>query len=120
MSSIRGASSSRATRGWPSSSRRRVTPGSKVSARQAPPPAGSESATDMNIASGDRQGYLDAFTRLEREAPPNGRGWLAPIRGAAMDRFAHLGFPTQKEEAWRFTILHALKQMAIVPATQRR
>ncbi len=70
----------------------------------------------MNIASGDRQGYLDAFRRLEREAPANGRGWLAPIRGAAMERFADLGFPTQKEEAWRFTSLQALTQIPFAPA----
>jgi Fe-S cluster assembly protein SufD len=36
--------------------------------------------------------------------------WLEPIRRAAMDRFAHTGFPSSREEEWRFTPLTPIVQ----------
>jgi Fe-S cluster assembly protein SufD len=47
--------------------------------------------------------YLEHFSRFEREAAGNGGRWLAPVRRAAMARFAELGFPTPRDEDWRFT-----------------
>jgi len=47
--------------------------------------------------------YARQFARFET-APPRGRdGWLTPLRKAAFAHFAELGFPTTREEAWRFT-----------------
>jgi len=51
--------------------------------------------------------YLEAFARL-REEPSDGNGWLARRREEAMARFAARGFPTTREEAWRYTSLQAL------------
>jgi Fe-S cluster assembly protein SufD len=45
--------------------------------------------------------YLSAFQ--EREKTFSGPSWLSEIRHAAMERFAELGFPTTRQEAWRFT-----------------
>jgi Fe-S cluster assembly protein SufD len=36
--------------------------------------------------------------------------WLEPIRRAAMERFAHTGFPSAREEEWRFTPLTPIVQ----------
>ena len=47
--------------------------------------------------------YLESFTRFENGAAGNGRGWLRSIRRAAIARFSELGFPTPREEDWRFT-----------------
>ncbi|MDE1147286.1 MAG: Fe-S cluster assembly protein SufD [Azospirillaceae bacterium] len=53
----------------------------------------------------DSAPFLDAFhQRLGEEGP----AWLAPRRQAGMDRFATLGFPTRRQEAWRFTDLTPL------------
>ena len=57
--------------------------------------------------------YLDAFRARERAAEPS---WLADRRAAALDRFAALGFPTRREEAWRFTDLRPLAAHAFPPA----
>ncbi|NNM57815.1 Fe-S cluster assembly protein SufD [Acidocella sp.] len=38
--------------------------------------------------------------------------WLTARRAVAMDRFAARGLPTAKDEAWRFTNLHALTARA--------
>jgi len=42
--------------------------------------------------------------------------WLAAQRYAALDRFGELGFPTRRQEAWRFTNLRALERAPLVPA----
>ncbi len=46
--------------------------------------------------------YRHAFQRFTQ----NGGGspaWLRPLREAGLDRFVRAGFPTQKNEDWRFT-----------------
>ena len=62
--------------------------------------------------------YLDAF----RARPPAREpAWLAKSRAALLARFAALGFPTRREEAWRFTDLRPLQARAFPPgaATSR-
>jgi Fe-S cluster assembly protein SufD len=57
--------------------------------------------------------YLDAFRARKAAAEP---GWLATRREAALARFAALGFPTRREEAWRFTDLRPLQKAPFPPA----
>lgn len=45
--------------------------------------------------------YFADFARLEREAAPT--SWFQPLRKAAMEQFAEAGFPTTRQEDWRFT-----------------
>lgn len=45
--------------------------------------------------------YLDAFEQLEKRAPAP--QWLQQIKREAFARFWELGFPTLKDEDWRFT-----------------
>ena len=48
--------------------------------------------------------YLSRFERLERTAEAHGeRAWIVPLREAAIAGFAERGFPTTKDEEWRFT-----------------
>ena len=37
-------------------------------------------------------------------------GWLEPVRRAAMERFAQTGFPSAREEEWRFTPVTPIAQ----------
>jgi Fe-S cluster assembly protein SufD len=55
--------------------------------------------------------YLDSY----RPAPDEPR-WLAEGRTAALARFAELGLPTRREEAWRFTDLRPLQKIVYPPA----
>ena len=60
------------------------------------------------------QPYVEAFKARSNAAEP---GWLKQRRESAMHRFAELGFPTRKQEAWRFTDLQPLQRAAFPPAS---
>jgi len=45
--------------------------------------------------------YLSTFQAAEKAS--TGASWLGEIRRAAMERFLELGFPTTRQEEWRFT-----------------
>lgn len=45
--------------------------------------------------------YFADFARIEREAAP--AAWVRSLRKAAMEQFAEAGFPTTRQEDWRFT-----------------
>lgn len=56
--------------------------------------------------------YLDAFrARSGAIEPP----WLSAHRDAAIKRFGEIGFPTRKQESWRFTDLRPLTAAPILP-----
>lgn len=56
----------------------------------------------------DTNSYLENFARFEKSATQNGRAWLNPIRKVAIGRFSELGFPTTRDEDWRFTNLASI------------
>jgi Fe-S cluster assembly protein SufD len=56
--------------------------------------------------------YLEAFAEFERAIAGDGGAWLRPIRRAAMARFADLGFPTPRDEDWRFTNVAPIAETA--------
>ena len=49
--------------------------------------------------------YLEHFTRCEKDRTGEWQAWLRPVRRAAIGRFAEVGFPTIRDEDWRFTNL---------------
>jgi len=49
--------------------------------------------------------YLQEFGARSGTATADGPEWLEPVRRAAIDRFAASGFPTARDEEWRFTPL---------------
>ncbi|HUB95168.1 MAG TPA: Fe-S cluster assembly protein SufD [Stellaceae bacterium] len=60
---------------------------------------------------GETAPYLDSF-----RPTPGEPKWLAASRAAALALFAELGFPTRREEAWRFTDLRPLERTIYPPA----
>ena len=60
--------------------------------------------------------YLSNFSRIEKQAGGIGRMWLDQMRKSAMDRFAEVGFPTTKQEEWRFTNVAPLARIPFKPA----
>jgi Fe-S cluster assembly protein SufD len=44
--------------------------------------------------------------------------WLAALRAKGADRFAEVGFPTTRQEAWRFTDVSRIADTTFVPAPQ--
>jgi Fe-S cluster assembly protein SufD len=59
----------------------------------------------------EKNTYLANFSRFEREAGAGGPPGLHRLRKAALKRFTELGFPTLRNEDWRFTNVAALAQI---------
>jgi Fe-S cluster assembly protein SufD len=64
-----------------------------------------------------RQNYLASFARLAESLNGKRRSFIHPIREAAIERFAELGFPTTRDEEWRHTNIAPLVRTAFQPAT---
>jgi Fe-S cluster assembly protein SufD len=61
--------------------------------------------------------YVEMFSRLEKVPQADEHSPLHRLREAAMSRFAELGFPTTRDEEWRFTNIAPLTQIAFEPAS---
>jgi Fe-S cluster assembly protein SufD len=60
--------------------------------------------------------YLEAFGRDAIDRPLGEPDWLASYRKGSLARFAELGFPSRRSEAWRYLDLRALEQRPMLPA----
>src|SRR5438309_6805061 len=56
---------------------------------------------------------LAKFERFEKEARQP--SWVFPLRKAVIARFAELGFPTLKDEDWRFTNVAPIAKLPFKP-----
>ena len=56
------------------------------------------------------QAYLQEFGSRGPLATAETPDWLEPVRKAAIDRFAATGFPTARDEEWRFTPVAPITQ----------
>jgi Fe-S cluster assembly protein SufD len=64
--------------------------------------------------------YQEQFERFEQELASEKPQWLLELQRRGLARFRELGFPTTKQEDWRFTNLASLaKQNFIAPLTPR-
>ncbi len=61
------------------------------------------------------QGYLESFKRFENGAEVD---WLRPVRQAAMARTSELGFPTVRDEDWKFTNVSPIAKMSFSATTK--
>ncbi len=61
--------------------------------------------------------YLSAFEGFERCLNGKSASPLHAVRRAAIARFAELGFPTTRDEAWRTTSVAPITKVAFKPAT---
>lgn len=59
--------------------------------------------------------YQAAFRSVRESAPTV--AWLELVRSSAMDRFEQLGFPSVREEDWKYTNLATLAKEEFVPVT---
>jgi Fe-S cluster assembly protein SufD len=62
--------------------------------------------------------YLAAFERLER-GRSHEPAWLRATRRSAMADFERLGFPTTRDEEWRFTNVTPIAENLFAPAPER-
>ena len=64
------------------------------------------------LVANERDRFVAAFDEIGRE----GAEWIAPLRRRAIDAFAVLGFPTTRDEAWKYTDLRSALKEAILSA----
>ncbi len=67
-----------------------------------------------NVKVNGLDNYLDSFKRLEYG--DRGPAWLRPVRKAAMERSVELGFPTVRDEDWKFTNVAPLAKKSFSPS----
>ncbi len=60
--------------------------------------------------------YLDQYQSLAPTLPGQGVDWLAAQRSAALARFTEVGFPTSRDENWRYTSTQSLTAKKFHPA----
>jgi Fe-S cluster assembly protein SufD len=60
--------------------------------------------------------YLEAFGRGDLIRDRYEPDWLAGYRKTSLARFAELGFPSRRGEAWRYIDLRALEERPLLPA----
>ena len=66
-----------------------------------------------NAAANGTEPYLQKFDKFEKEAKQP--SWVFPLRKAGLARFAELGFPTLKDEDWRFTNIAPIAKLPFQP-----
>lgn len=47
--------------------------------------------------------YVDMFAHASKDLPGNGETWIQQVREKALARFAEQGFPTRRDEDWKYT-----------------
>ena len=62
------------------------------------------------------QSWLENFTEFERAAPGAKIAWLKRLREDAFARFCETGFPTTRDEDWRFTNVSPIARTVFRPA----
>ncbi len=57
----------------------------------------------MPVQTQQLESYLENFAQLEKQATSSDLPWLRSLRQEAFAHFCKVGFPTTREEDWRFT-----------------
>ena len=60
--------------------------------------------------------YQLAFRGLQERQQDERVGWLQRLRANAMEQFAELGFPSVKDEEWKYTNVAPLAAIDFKPA----
>jgi Fe-S cluster assembly protein SufD len=60
--------------------------------------------------------YEKAFSEFEPRVREAGPAWLQDLRRSGIDQFREVGFPTLRDEQWRFTRTRPLAEVDFVPA----
>jgi Fe-S cluster assembly protein SufD len=70
----------------------------------------------MTSAAQAKTSYERHFSELEKGEGRNRKGWLRTLRERAMASFHELGFPTTRDEEWKYTDVGPIARTAFRPA----
>lgn len=71
----------------------------------------------MNAVNEAVRPYAEGFKAIEHERAGDTPAWLANLRHDAFSRFAKHGFPSEREEDWKYTSTRPLEKRAFSQAT---
>jgi len=60
--------------------------------------------------------YHEAFRALQESQPDSPGSWLTRLRESAMESFQELGFPSVKDEEWKYTNVAPIARIDFTPA----
>jgi Fe-S cluster assembly protein SufD len=60
--------------------------------------------------------YQEAFRQLQQRSPASSAAWFERLRESALDRFEQLGFPSVKDEEWKYTNVAPITKLDFKPA----
>ena len=60
--------------------------------------------------------YREAFRALQESQPDSPGSWLTRLRESAMESFQELGFPSVKDEEWKYTNVAPIARIDFTPA----
>src|SRR3989338_6110216 len=60
--------------------------------------------------------YESHFSEMEKGGLQNGKAWIRNLRERAMARFNELGFPTSRNEEWKYTDVAPIANSVFQPA----
>ena len=60
------------------------------------------------LVSPNTESYLQQFAQLRAELPGQDVPWMDELRQSSLARFGRIGFPTQRDEEWKYTSLRAI------------
>ena len=65
----------------------------------------------------EKNAWISSFSAsVQKQVGPARSAWLDELRRAGIDRFNDVGFPTTKDEAWRFTNVAPIARTSFAPA----
>ena len=70
----------------------------------------------MSSAAQAKTLYESHFSEMEKGGLPNGKAWIRNLRERAMARFNELGFPTSRNEEWKYTDVAPIANSVFQPA----
>ena len=70
----------------------------------------------MSSAAQAKTLYESHFSEMEKGGLPNGKAWIRNLRKRAMARFNELGFPTSRNEEWKYTDVAPIANSVFQPA----
>ncbi len=65
---------------------------------------------------GNQEVYFSSFEQLEKRLAGAHPAWLERIRREAIERFGDLGFPTPRDEDWKYTNIAPITKISFQPA----
>src|SRR5438477_6111596 len=68
--------------------------------------------TDERLGTLPAKPWISVFEQAESDLARSGPPWMRKVRREAIERFAALGFPTTRDEEWKFTNVAPLTKIS--------